>query len=266
MSQTNEVDFVMPTLSSTIKMPTPVELTPKDDSIPSVSTALSLNKFSMRLVYSYFDTILGRHVEHGEDTKHKEVEALQGPLTRGRLKRLKEEKRRCSSLKDEARENKGPKGRRKGKIWIRKEMGYNTRHSLFEEEDKSKLDSLKTFFSLKYAMGYPSCNKMAPTPTLEASHSSSKVLLNNAIFSVPCTISECTFVDAMLNLGGSINAMPTSIYKSLNFSDLEPTGMTIQLANRSIVQPLGVLEDVLVQVNELIFPTDFYVLDIEDET
>ncbi|RDX82546.1 hypothetical protein CR513_36634, partial [Mucuna pruriens] len=46
----------------------------------------------------------------------------------------------------------------------------------------------------------------------------------------------------------------------------EPTGMTIQLANRSIVQPLGVLEDVLVQVNGLIFPADFYVLDMEDES
>ncbi|RDX76540.1 Retrovirus-related Pol polyprotein from transposon 17.6, partial [Mucuna pruriens] len=43
-------------------------------------------------------------------------------------------------------------------------------------------------------------------------------------------------------------------------------GMTIQLANRSVVQPLGVLEDILVQVNELIFPMDFYVLDMEDET
>ncbi|RDX74155.1 hypothetical protein CR513_46134, partial [Mucuna pruriens] len=42
--------------------------------------------------------------------------------------------------------------------------------------------------------------------------------------------------------------------------------MTIQLANRSIVQPLGVLEDVLVQVDELIFPADFYVLDMEDES
>ncbi|RDY07565.1 Retrovirus-related Pol polyprotein from transposon 17.6, partial [Mucuna pruriens] len=86
------------------------------------------------------------------------------------------------------------------------------------------------------------------------------------IFSVPCTIGECTFVDAMLDLGASINVMPASIYRSLNFGDLEPTGMTIQLANRSIVQPLGVLEDVLVQVNELIFPADFYVLDMEDET
>ncbi|RDY01346.1 hypothetical protein CR513_15344, partial [Mucuna pruriens] len=86
------------------------------------------------------------------------------------------------------------------------------------------------------------------------------------IFSVPCTIGDCTFADAMLDLGASINVMPTSIYKSLNCGDLEPTRMTIQLANRSVVQPLGILEDVLVQVDELIFPADFYVLDMEDET
>ncbi|RDX73885.1 hypothetical protein CR513_46432, partial [Mucuna pruriens] len=85
------------------------------------------------------------------------------------------------------------------------------------------------------------------------------------IFSAPCTIYDCTFADAMLDLGASINVMPASTYRSLNFGDLEPTGMTIQLANRSIVQPLGVLEDVLVQVNELIFLADFYVLDMEDE-
>ncbi|RDY00919.1 hypothetical protein CR513_15833, partial [Mucuna pruriens] len=60
--------------------------------------------------------------------------------------------------------------------------------------------------------------------------------------------------------------MPTSIYKSLNIGDLERTAMTIQLANRSIVQLLGVLEDVLVQVIDLIFLVDFYVLDMEDET
>ncbi|RDY14413.1 hypothetical protein CR513_00517, partial [Mucuna pruriens] len=37
--------------------------------------------------------------------------------------------------------------------------------------------------------------------------------------------------------------------------------MVIQLANRSVVQPLGILED----VNKLIFLSDFYVLDMEDE-
>ncbi|RDX72651.1 hypothetical protein CR513_47824, partial [Mucuna pruriens] len=54
---------------------------------------------------------------------------------------------------------------------------------------------------------------------------------DSGIFSVPCTIGGCTFVDAMLDLGASINVMPTSIHKSLNFGDLEPTGIVIQLAN-----------------------------------
>ncbi|RDY00683.1 hypothetical protein CR513_16100, partial [Mucuna pruriens] len=53
--------------------------------------------------------------------------------------------------------------------------------------------------------------------------------------------------------------------KSLNFGDLEPTRMIILLASRSVMQPLGILEDVLVQVNELIFLVDFYVLDMEEK-
>ncbi|RDX85321.1 hypothetical protein CR513_33509, partial [Mucuna pruriens] len=63
----------------------------------------------------------------------------------------------------------------------------------------------------------------------------------------------------------SIKASMHSSNRSKNFGDLEPIGMTIQLANRSVVQPSGVLKDVLVQVNKLIFPADFYVLDMEDE-
>ncbi|RDX84434.1 hypothetical protein CR513_34509, partial [Mucuna pruriens] len=86
------------------------------------------------------------------------------------------------------------------------------------------------------------------------------------IFLIPCTIGGCTFDDAMLDLGASINVMPALVYKSLNFGDLEPTGVVIQLANRSVVQPVGILEDVLVQLNDLIFPTDFYLLEMEDET
>ncbi|RDX78345.1 hypothetical protein CR513_41392, partial [Mucuna pruriens] len=99
----------------------------------------------------------------------------------------------------------------------------------------------------------------AVTKSEESTVGTSRVLPKKCrdlgIFLVPCTIGECTFADAMLDLGASINVMPASTI-----------GMTIQLANRSIIQPLGVLEDVLVQVNELMFPTDFYVLDMEDET
>ena len=59
--------------------------------------------------------------------------------------------------------------------------------------------------------------------------------------------------------------MPYSIYASLNLGDLKETDVVIQLVNQSNAYPRGVLEDVLVQVNELVFSTDFYVLDMEDE-
>ncbi|RDX95392.1 hypothetical protein CR513_22092, partial [Mucuna pruriens] len=70
-----------------------------------------------------------------------------------------------------------------------------------------------------------------------------------SIFTVPCIIGSRTFTDAMLDLGASINVMLTSIYKLLNLGDLEPTRIEVQLANRSVVRPLGVLEDVLVQID-----------------
>ncbi|KAL0403700.1 UNVERIFIED_CONTAM: Retrovirus-related Pol polyprotein from transposon.6 [Sesamum radiatum] len=70
---------------------------------------------------------------------------------------------------------------------------------------------------------------------------------------------------AMCDLGASINVMPLTIFKSLNVGPLKETGVVIQLADRSIVYPEGVLEDVLVQVNELVFPADFFVIDMRED-
>ena len=44
-----------------------------------------------------------------------------------------------------------------------------------------------------------------------------------------------------------------------------PTRMTLQLADRSITRPYGVIEDVLVKVQHFTFPTDFVVMDIEED-
>ena len=65
-------------------------------------------------------------------------------------------------------------------------------------------------------------------------------------FIVPCTIEDCTFTDVMLDLGASINIMPTSVYKSLHLGDLKPIGVVIHLANQSVAIPLGAIEDVMV--------------------
>ncbi|CAN6721074.1 unnamed protein product [Malus baccata var. baccata] len=83
-------------------------------------------------------------------------------------------------------------------------------------------------------------------------------------FTIPCVIGNIRFESAMLDLGASINVMPYSIYASMNLGVLKNDGVIIQLADRSNAYPKGVLEDVLVQVNHLIFPADFYVLEMDE--
>ncbi|XP_071901075.1 uncharacterized protein [Coffea arabica] len=82
------------------------------------------------------------------------------------------------------------------------------------------------------------------------------------MFTIPCKIGNTSIRNAMLDLGASINVMPKTIYVSLNLSPLKETGIIIQLADRTNAYPDGVIEDVLVQVNNLVFPADFYILDM----
>ena len=41
--------------------------------------------------------------------------------------------------------------------------------------------------------------------------------------------------------------------------------MTLQMANRTLAHPKGILEDVLIKVGKFIFPMDFVVIDIEED-
>ena len=59
--------------------------------------------------------------------------------------------------------------------------------------------------------------------------------------------------------------MPLSIVKKLSFGELTPTTMSLQMVDRSMAQPEGILEDVLVKVGKFIFPMDFVVIDIEED-
>ena len=82
-------------------------------------------------------------------------------------------------------------------------------------------------------------------------------------FTISCVIGNTKFEHAMLDLGASINVMPYFIYASMNLGEVKNDGVIIQLAYRSNAYPKGVLEDILVQVNHLIFLVDFYVLEME---
>ena len=67
-------------------------------------------------------------------------------------------------------------------------------------------------------------------------------------FTIPCTIGNFEFKKALCDSGASINLMPLSVVKRLSLRELTPTTMTLQMENRTMAQPEGVLEHVLIKV------------------
>ncbi|XP_022897557.1 uncharacterized protein LOC111411238 [Olea europaea var. sylvestris] len=84
-------------------------------------------------------------------------------------------------------------------------------------------------------------------------------------FNIPCNIGGITFDRALCDLGASINLMLLSVFKKMGLGKVNPTTLTLQLADRSITYPKGIIEDVLVKVDKFIFPVDFVVLDMEED-
>ena len=84
-------------------------------------------------------------------------------------------------------------------------------------------------------------------------------------FNIPCTIGNFEFGRALCDSGRSINLMPLSVVKRLSLGELTPTAMTLQMADRTMAQLEGIIEDVLIKVGKFIFPVDFVVIDMEED-
>ncbi|GJR75658.1 reverse transcriptase domain-containing protein [Tanacetum coccineum] len=82
-------------------------------------------------------------------------------------------------------------------------------------------------------------------------------------FLIPCDFPGMDECLALADLGASINLMPLSVWKKLSLPELTPTCMTLELADRSITQPIGIAEDVYLKVGKFKFPADFVVVDFD---
>ncbi|XP_059292213.1 uncharacterized protein LOC132045653 [Lycium ferocissimum] len=82
-------------------------------------------------------------------------------------------------------------------------------------------------------------------------------------FTVSITIGNIKVGLALCDLGASINLMPNSVFRILGWGEPWPTTVTLQLADRSLAYPDGIIEDVLVKVGPFILPVDFIILDYE---
>ncbi|GJW98805.1 reverse transcriptase domain-containing protein [Tanacetum coccineum] len=59
---------------------------------------------------------------------------------------------------------------------------------------------------------------------------------------------EAKFMKIFPDLGASINLMPYSLYAKLSLETLKPTKMSVRLADRSFQYPVGIAENMLVEV------------------
>ncbi|GJY88465.1 reverse transcriptase domain-containing protein [Tanacetum coccineum] len=84
-------------------------------------------------------------------------------------------------------------------------------------------------------------------------------------FLIPCALQELDRTNALADSGASINLLPHSIYKQLGLGALKPTRMTLELANRSVMHPMGIAEDVVVRVDGFNFLADFVVVNFEPD-
>ncbi|XP_050920323.1 uncharacterized protein LOC127137961 [Lathyrus oleraceus] len=84
-------------------------------------------------------------------------------------------------------------------------------------------------------------------------------------FSIPCVLGNHVIGKALLDLGASVSLMPLAVCNRLNLGETQTTRMSLQLADRFVKYPIGILEDIPVRLSQLYIPTDFVVMDIKED-
>ncbi|GKD51956.1 reverse transcriptase domain-containing protein, partial [Tanacetum coccineum] len=84
-------------------------------------------------------------------------------------------------------------------------------------------------------------------------------------FLIPCNFNETFSCNALADLGASINLTSYSLYAKLSLKTLKPTKISVRLADRSFQYPVGIVENMLVEVGKFTFPTDFVIFKMEED-
>ncbi|GJT58277.1 reverse transcriptase domain-containing protein [Tanacetum coccineum] len=85
-------------------------------------------------------------------------------------------------------------------------------------------------------------------------------------FTIPCDIGQLHINNALADLGASISLMPYTMYEKLGLGEPKATRVSLELADRSIQYPRGIIENVLIKVNKFVLPIDFVILDMPEDS
>ena len=125
---------------------------------------------------------------------------------------------------------------------------------------------LKEILSKKRKIAEEGIVNLTATCSVVIQQNLSEKMKDPGSFTIPCSIGKYEFKKALCDSGASINLMPLSVLQRLSLGELTPTAITLQMDDRSMAQPEGVLEDVLVKVGKFIFPVDFVITKMEEDT
>ncbi|GJV43238.1 reverse transcriptase domain-containing protein [Tanacetum coccineum] len=85
-------------------------------------------------------------------------------------------------------------------------------------------------------------------------------------FLILCNFNKTFSCNALADIGASINLMPYSLYAKLSLETLKPTKISVRLADKSFQNPVGIAENMLVEVGKFTFLTDFVILEMEEDS
>ncbi|GKB64827.1 DNA-directed DNA polymerase [Tanacetum coccineum] len=85
-------------------------------------------------------------------------------------------------------------------------------------------------------------------------------------FTIPCDIGQLHINNALADLGASISLMPYTMYEKLGLGEPKATRMSLELADRSIQYPRGIIENVLIKVDKFVLLIDFVILDMPEDS
>ncbi|GKC11787.1 putative nucleotidyltransferase, ribonuclease H [Tanacetum coccineum] len=83
-------------------------------------------------------------------------------------------------------------------------------------------------------------------------------------FTIPCDIGQLHINNALTDLGASISLMPYTMYEKLGLGEPKATRVSLELADRSILYPRGIIENMLIKVDKFVLPIDFVILDMPE--
>ncbi|GKE50739.1 DNA-directed DNA polymerase [Tanacetum coccineum] len=84
-------------------------------------------------------------------------------------------------------------------------------------------------------------------------------------FTIPYDIGQLHINNALADLGASIRLMPYTMYEKLSLGEPKATRKSLELVDRSIQYPRGIVKNLLIKVDKFFLLIDFVILDMPED-